>query len=238
MKSPKISVIIPAYNEEQFINGCLRSILRQTIRFPYEIIAVDNNSTDSTVSIIHKYPQITLIKEKTQGVSAARNAGAKIATGTILVFVDADCIVPNDHIQKIISLYSQHPDTAALGGPYVLHDGGPIVRWFTNQMQYYTSFMKYIREIGNFQSLCGGNFAIKKQVYMQLQGFDERLTHVLMCEDMEFALRLKRAGYSVLFDHTLTVVSSYRRMKRSPIITQIARIAYMYKYILQSRFTG
>src|SRR5690348_7890348 len=94
-----ISVVIPAYNEEDYIENCLKSLMRQEV-MPDEIIVVNNNSTDRTEEIVKKYPVI-LITEKKKGTIAARNAGFDMAKGNIIVRTDADTVVPTNWIKKI-----------------------------------------------------------------------------------------------------------------------------------------
>ncbi|MFH0875476.1 MAG: glycosyltransferase family 2 protein, partial [archaeon] len=88
---PLISVIIPAYNEEKCITECLNSLKNQQFK-DFELIVIDNNSKDSTSKIAKQYTKkVFLCKE--QGISSARNFGAKKAKGKILCFIDADGIV-------------------------------------------------------------------------------------------------------------------------------------------------
>ncbi|WP_295582932.1 glycosyltransferase [uncultured Lamprocystis sp.] len=93
-----VSVVVPAYNASRTIEGCVQSLLRLSAQSPpHEIIVVDNGSDDSTAEIVRNYPRITLMEERAvRGPSAARNAGARAATGDILAFTDADCVVTPD----------------------------------------------------------------------------------------------------------------------------------------------
>ena len=95
----KISIIIPAYNEETYIRECLKHVLDQ-IEPADEIIVVNNNSSDKTVEIIKEFP-VTLVNETQQGMIPARNRGFNEATGDILIKTDADTQVPTDWVKKI-----------------------------------------------------------------------------------------------------------------------------------------
>ena len=99
--SVEVSVIIPSYNEEKHIEKCLRSLQNQTHR-SYEVIVVDDGSSDKTVKIAEKYNPI-LICQKHRGPAVARNRGAQLARGEIFLFVDADEILASDFIEKIIA---------------------------------------------------------------------------------------------------------------------------------------
>lgn len=95
----RVSVVIPTYNEEKNIEKCLKHFLTQEEK-PDEIIIVDNNSTDKTVEIAKSYG-VRIIKETTQGMIPARNAGFNAATYEIIVRTDADTYVPTDWIKRI-----------------------------------------------------------------------------------------------------------------------------------------
>ncbi|KKQ24439.1 MAG: Glycosyl transferase, partial [Candidatus Roizmanbacteria bacterium GW2011_GWC2_37_13] len=101
----KVSVIIPVFNEEKYIKSCLDSLISQEEK-PDEIIVIDNNSTDRTIDIVKKYPQVKVINEKKQGIAYARNAGFNAATGDILVKCDADSRFPINFIKNIKKKFS------------------------------------------------------------------------------------------------------------------------------------
>lgn len=100
-KTPLVSVIVPAYNEEKHIEECLVSIKNQTYS-KIELIFVDDGSTDSTKKIAKKYTDI-LLTQKHQGPGAAKNNAVKNASGDILIFIDADMYLDNKFIEKIIA---------------------------------------------------------------------------------------------------------------------------------------
>tara|TARA_Y100000310_G_C20588080_1_gene766512 strand:+ start:125 stop:973 length:849 start_codon:yes stop_codon:yes gene_type:complete len=100
-KKQKISVIIPSYNEEDNIEKCLKTILNQTYE-NYEVIVIDDSSTDKTVKIIESFKKVKLLKQNHLGPGIARNLGAKSSEGEILIFVDADMEFPRDYLQKLV----------------------------------------------------------------------------------------------------------------------------------------
>lgn len=100
MKKPSVSVIIPVYNEEKYLNFCLSSILEQTYENK-EIIVVDDGSNDKSFEIAKQY-NVKLLKEKHKGTGNARNKGAQKAKGEILIFADADMSYKKDYIEKLI----------------------------------------------------------------------------------------------------------------------------------------
>jgi len=105
MKNPEVSVIIPIYNREKKLGICLKSVLNQTYK-DYEIIVVDNNSTDNTKQVIKEFQKknkkIKYLFETKKGIGAARNTGEKNAKGKIILMTDSDCIVPKNWIKEMI----------------------------------------------------------------------------------------------------------------------------------------
>jgi glycosyltransferase involved in cell wall biosynthesis len=110
----KISVVIPAYNEEKYIGKCLQSVLDQEEK-PDEIIVVDNNCTDKTVEIAQKFGA-RIVKERKQGMIFARNAGFNAAQYEIIARTDADATLPKDWVSKIKKAFKD-PELGALSGP-------------------------------------------------------------------------------------------------------------------------
>lgn len=98
--SPKVSIVIPTYNEEETIASCLSSLQEQIYK-SYEIIVIDDGSDDKTISIVEGFP-VKLIKQVHQGPAVARNRGADVAQGEILVFVDADMTFSPNFIEELV----------------------------------------------------------------------------------------------------------------------------------------
>lgn len=107
----KVSVIIPVYNVENYIARCLDSILCQTFK-DFEIICVDDGSTDETLEILNAYclfdKRIKIIKQQNKGVSAARNTGLKAAKGKYISFVDSDDWIAEDMLEKLYKNAQKH----------------------------------------------------------------------------------------------------------------------------------
>ncbi len=103
---PKVSVIVPTYNEEAVIDDCLKSLHKQSYK-GMEIVVVDDGSKDRTLEVVSKYcvpsEGCGIVRQKHKGAGAARNNGAAHAKGRILVFVDADMIFDRDFVKKLVS---------------------------------------------------------------------------------------------------------------------------------------
>lgn len=109
--NPLISVIIPVYNVEKYICRCLDSVLQQTYR-NYEIILINDGSTDNSGNICQHYqsiePKITLLSQKNQGLSSARNVGIELAKGAYLTFIDSDDCVRSSYLEKLLKVMEKH----------------------------------------------------------------------------------------------------------------------------------
>lgn len=106
MKKKLVSVVIPSYNEEKDIKGCIKTLLSQSYK-SIEIIVVDDGSTDNTYKILKNFEKknknIRIFKQKHQGPGRARNFGAKKANGKILIFIDADMEFHKDYVKKLVT---------------------------------------------------------------------------------------------------------------------------------------
>jgi glycosyltransferase involved in cell wall biosynthesis len=99
---PLVTVVVAAYNEARYIDGCVRSLLAQTYR-PLELIVVDDGSRDDTADVVARFDGVRLLRQSHLGAARARNAGARVAEGEILVFVDADMEFPQSFVDRLIA---------------------------------------------------------------------------------------------------------------------------------------
>jgi len=99
-----ISVVVPVFNAERYLERCIQALLSQAYsKDSYEVIVVDNGSTDASLAIAEQYPQIKLLLETERGPYAARNRGISEASGTVIAFTDPDCIPSEDWLQNIVA---------------------------------------------------------------------------------------------------------------------------------------
>jgi len=125
-KDTLVSVIVPVYNDAQRIGKCIEALLNQTYpKEKYEIIIVDNGSTDETREVIKKYPVKLLIEDKIQSSYAARNKGILNADEEVIAFTDADCIPASDWIDKGVRYLFQIPNCGLIGGKIKLFCDDP-----------------------------------------------------------------------------------------------------------------
>ena len=122
-----VSVIVPFYNAESHLESCIEALLTQSYsRSRYEVILVDNNSTDRSAEIVRRHPRIRLLSEGSQGAYAARNRGVAAARSSLLAFTDADCMPHPEWLQRIVATLREPGVEIVLGGrSYVA--GSPLL---------------------------------------------------------------------------------------------------------------
>lgn len=205
----KVSVIIPAYNEEAYIGNCLDSLMQQEVK-PDEIIVVNNNSTDKTVSIAKKYP-VRIVREKKQGMIQARNRGFDEAQYDIIARTDADTIVPPNWIARI-KKYFEDKELIALSGPAHFYDLPDVVRSSKLTTEAAFSYIRLFKQIMRYDCLYGPNMAIQKEAWNKVKNticLDDKEVH----EDIDLAIHLSHVG-KIKFDFSFIVFSSFRRWKK------------------------
>ena len=117
-RSVLLSVIVPAYNVEKYIVNCLESILQQSVSFDYEVIVVNDGSTDTTGAICENYKHrkgFRIIHQENRGLSAARNTGIACSKGEYLCFVDSDDELPEDSLECLMTLALQQHAKLVVG---------------------------------------------------------------------------------------------------------------------------
>lgn len=200
----KLSMIVPAYNEEDTIADTLAGLTQQT--YPHtEVIVVDNNSKDKTGEIAKKYTDKIFLETK-QGYIHAVIRGAAEATGDIITFCDADSVYPKDWAAKAINLFSK-PNIVVVYGTCDTHDSNPVSNFF-NYLGY-TIFL-YISILFGLHNTSGFNFLMRKEAYEKAGGYDP--AYQKMSPDIELGKRLGKLG-KIRFSPRLKVSSSARRFQ-------------------------
>jgi GT2 family glycosyltransferase len=191
--SPRISVIVPVHNGAATIERCLLAIA-QNPGESLEIIVVDDRSTDRTAELARAAGAQVIANPSGSGPGAARNAGAAVAKGEYLVFVDADVEVQPDTVPRILDHFGRHPEIAGVFGSY---DDDPAAANFASQ--YRNLLHHFIHQTADprsasFWAGCG---AIRRTAFLAVGGFDAERYPRPATEDIELGLRLSRAGHRV-----------------------------------------
>ncbi|HUI27627.1 MAG TPA: glycosyltransferase, partial [Candidatus Kryptonia bacterium] len=190
---PKISVVICAYNAERTMEACMASL--RELRYPnYEIIVVDDGSTDSTRAIAERYPEAKIIAQPNRGLSVARNVGAEAATGEIVAYTDSDCVVDPDWLTYLAYKF-EHNGFVAVGGPNLpppedarvpacvaVSPGGPAHVLLNDEVA---------------EHIPGCNMAFRRGALAAVQGFDP--IYRAAGDDVDLCWRLQNLGYPIGF---------------------------------------
>jgi glycosyltransferase involved in cell wall biosynthesis len=187
-----ISVIIPVYNGRQTLPACLKALQHQT-RPPDEVIVVDDGSTDDTAAIAARL-RVTVLSQTNAGPAAARNNGAQIAHGDILLFTDADCVPAPDWVERMVAPFAD-PTVAGAKGEYRTHQPELVARFVQQEYQ-----DRYDRMIGQPQIDFVDTYAAayRRDLFLAAGGFDPSFPTASV-EDQEFSFRLAGQGYRLVF---------------------------------------
>jgi len=219
-----ISLIIPAYNEANYIGACLDSVRQNAPGKFKEIIVVDNASSDATAAVAARYPEVRVIHESRKGTGNARQTGAEAASGEILAYVDADTQVPKGWAEYIERTFSTDSRVVFLSGPYRYRSQRGRSRyriWILDAVWYVTPPVYWIVGfIGN-----GGNCAMRADALRKVGGHDRALA--FYGDDTDLARRLHTVG-KTLWRLNFNNYSSSRRFDQEGIVLML--MTYMINY--------
>ncbi|HNP61526.1 MAG TPA: glycosyltransferase [Nitrospirales bacterium] len=169
----QVSVIVPFYNSERYIQRCVEGLLQQSFpREAYELILIDNNSTDSSAEKARQYPGIRLLTEPKQGAYAARNRGLQEAKGEILAFIDADCVPAHDWLQNIMMAMEQ-PNLSIVLGQREYGGDSLVLSMFAAYEDEKHHYVFHSRKKELYYGHTN-NMAVKKHLFDELGPFVER----------------------------------------------------------------
>jgi glycosyltransferase involved in cell wall biosynthesis/uncharacterized membrane protein YbhN (UPF0104 family) len=191
---PPISVVIPAYNSADTLPACLQALQAQT--FPsdrYEIIVVDDGSTDRTAEIAQQHG-VKLIHQPNAGPAAARNRAAQAARGEILLFTDADCEPFPDWIERMLEPF-HNPQVMGAKGVYRTRQRELVARFV--QLEYEDRYARMSR-YDHIDFVDTYSAAYRRDLFVANGGFDVRFPTASV-EDQEFSFRLARQGHRLVF---------------------------------------
>lgn len=205
LNQPKLSVVIPAFNEEDCLADCLRAVLAQTVK-PYEIIVVDNASTDNTAAIAKSFAGVKVITQDTPGITAARDIGFNAATGEIIVRTDADSLPVANWLERVSQ--SLTSDVQAVTGP-IYYPDLPAQKLLKHLGIYIQGKLAGPGSRPKF--LAGANMAIRSSTWRALSPKLCRRNNIH--EDLDLAIHLIKNGNVIGYDKEMRVATSPRRLR-------------------------
>ena len=217
MKTYKVSVLIPAFNEEKYILTTLQALLKQDY-LNFEVIIVNNLSTDNTRKVVEDFindhphlQNMTIVDENLQGTNHARERGRKIATGDIIAQLDADCIPASNWISRGVKLM-QKSNIVAVTGPYDYFDTFFFRRYITllAQIIFYPVVDTFSQLFKKGGIIIGGNTFIDATVLEKAGGYNTSFT--FYGDDIDIAKKVFSYG-RIFYSNQLILKSSSRRFK-------------------------
>ncbi len=225
---PLVSVIVPVHNASAFLERCLAALSKSSYT-AFELIAVDDASTDDSALIASRYDARVFHLPKQSGPAAARNYGAAQAHGQILFFVDADVVVQHDTIARLADNFHANSEVAAIFGSY---DDDPADKTFVSQyrnLYHHFTHQQANSDAATFWAGCG---AVRRDAFAAVGGFDEQRYAEPSIEDIELGYRLRDAGYKITLDKAMQVKHLKRWNFGGMIRTDIFRRAVPWSFLL------
>jgi len=203
MKSehPFISVIVPVHNGEKYIAECLEALRKSSYK-SYEIIVADDGSTDNSADVCRSFGAKVVSLQSRSGPASARNAGVKEASGDIILFIDADVVARQETLRRVATTFQDNPDVAAVFGSYDDSPSAPdFLSQYRNLLHHYVH-QRSGREAKTFWAGCG---AVRRDIFLELGGFDSARFEKPSIEDIELGYRMTEKGYKIILDKELQV---------------------------------
>ncbi|MCL4394063.1 MAG: glycosyltransferase [Chloroflexi bacterium] len=190
---PHATVVIPAFNAGRTLAACLSSLAQQA-RDHDEIVVVDDGSTDDTSKLALEFSTVRLIRTERRGAAAARNRGARNASGELLLFTDADCEPAADWLDKMCAAFAD-PAVAGAKGAYRTRQRQVVARFV--QLEYEEKYAR-MRRAPSIDFVDTYSAAYRREVFARVGGFDESFPGASV-EDQELSFRLSELGFKLVF---------------------------------------
>jgi GT2 family glycosyltransferase len=204
MPSSFVSVVVCVYNDEAYIKDCLISLTRQT--YPddrYEIIVVDDGSTDRSGEIVRSFSDITYIWQQNLGPSAARNTGIQVSRGDLIAFTDSDCVACETWLESLARCFEHASEEHAVAGVGGAQRGHPADGEFAQKVQAFLravgfvgDYVKPYSEVREVSHNASCNSSYRAEFLRRVGGFRE---HMYPGEDVDLDRRLRNLGYAIIF---------------------------------------
>lgn len=217
---PKITVVIVSWNVSASLGRCLKSII-DTGYPSLQLIVVDNASTDDTVVLLKKYPQVNLLTNSTNiGFPKAVNQGLKIADGELVVILNPDTQVQNNFFSDSLAFFKNHPDAALMGPKFVNPDGSvqgsvfpepslitAIQEFWLNQGPLTQKYAPTGDEPVSVNSVSGGCFILPKKMLDQIGLLTEQV--FMYYEDLDYCRRIRQSGLKIYFNPAIKILHEH-----------------------------
>lgn len=238
---PRISFVVPAFNEEALLPACLAAIRAEIDRsgVAAEVLVVNNASTDRTGEVAARTPGVIVVQQPLKGLVQARSAGFEASRGGLVANIDADTLVPPLWLDRVLAEFAADPALVTVSGPYDYYDV-PIHIRLAARTFYVVGFATYLFNryvLGVGSMVQGGNFVVRRDALVRAGGFDNRFT--FYGEDTDIARRMSSVG-RVKFTWALMAKSSGRRLRGDGLLMTGIRYSanYLWATFLRRPFTS
>lgn len=212
---PKVSVVVCSYNGGKTLRGCLESLM--SLDYPdYEVIVINDGSTDDTAAIAAEFPQVIYHHQKNQGLSVARNVGASLATGEIVAYTDDDCVADEHWLRYLVGAM-QDQKVEAIGGPNItpISDG-----WIAKCVAASPGNPSHVMlDDTHAEHVPGCNMAFRRSTLLGIGGFDPQFR--VAGDDVDICWRLLDAnlpiGYApgaMVWHHRRSSIKAYFKQQK------------------------
>lgn len=235
---PSVAVIVPCRNERDFIEDCVRQLLRQEATPPgYEVVVVDGMSDDGTRAVLRRlcdeHPRVRLFDNPARIVSSALNIGIRATASDVVIRVDGHARVAPDFVRTNLQLLDEHPEAWSVGGPIVHRGRGRFARGVAAAMSSLLGAGGARHRLEDYEGYAEGAVfpAIRREVFARIGGFDETLVRN---QDDEFNFRITTAGGKIFISprvrHEYFVRGSARKLFRQYLQYAFWKVQVMRKH--------
>ena len=227
-----VSVIIPAYNAQGTIGRCLAALASQSSPAEsYEVIVVDDGSKDETGRIVQLH-KVRYIRQANRGPAAARNTGARLARGDIVLFTDADCEPDADWVRQMATAFDD-PQVMAVKGAYRTRQTGLTARFAQLEFEQRFEMLKKADSIDLVDTYSAG---YRRGIFLDMGGFDTSFP-VANNEDTELSYRMSAKGFKMVFNPMAIVY----HLRHPDTLGRYARLKFgrgYWRMVVYRRFPG
>ena len=228
LEAPALSVVLCTFNRSRLLSGAIEALLRQSAGTPpYEIVVVDNNSTDATRSVVGAFLSTQIVRYEfvpEQGLSAARNRGIAVSRARLIAFTDDDVRVGPEWVRTIVDTFEKRPGIVMVGGKVEPEWESPPPAWLRHAGVAPLAIVDYGNEpivVTEDKPLClvGANLAIRREMFDRIGLFStavQRVGNVIgSTEDYELEIRVLAAGHAGLYEPRMAVREQVPRERLS-----------------------
>lgn len=234
-----LSIIIVNYNVKELLVKCLESILQNKVQNA-EIILVDNNSSDNSVSVVReKFPEVKIIANQfNAGFPSANNQGFKISSGKYIFMLNPDAEITGNAINKLILYLDSHPHVALVAPKLLNTDGSdqlsiwrfPNIKFIVAEMFYLHKLIKekfYLEKDFNtafeIDSAAGAALMFRREMFSSIGMLDENLFWI---EDVDFCYRIKKAGMKIMYYPEAKIIHHIGQSAKKNYIVSVSNMIF------------